>query len=88
MGELVWTNLPFGESKLSVTSTGFATRRLILIVRNSIELNVDVQLQVGTVGTGVMMPLYPSDPLVASPDSPAEVANPPRPKRRWWQIFR
>ena len=87
MGEFVWTDLPFGESKISVASTGFATRRLVVTVRNSEEVKVDAQLQVGTNGGATLVELYPSGPLVANPDPPAEVAKPPRPKRRWWQIF-
>ncbi len=87
VGELVWAALPFGESKISVTSPGFATSRLVLIVRNSIELNVDVQLQVGGVGGGALIEPDQS-PLVAYLDPPPEVAKPPRPNRHWWQIFR
>jgi hypothetical protein len=86
IGEIVWTDLPFGECKIGVTSTGFATRRLVLIFCNSIEVNVDVQLQVGGVG-GATLVEPDSSPLVAHLDPPAEVAKPPRPKRRWWKIF-
>lgn len=53
MGEFVWTDLPFGESKMSVTSTGFETRRLIVTVRNSDEVKIDAQLRVGTMGDAV-----------------------------------
>lgn len=89
MGEIVWTGLPFGESKINATSTGFVTRRLIVTVRNSDEVKVDAQLQIGSMGfPGEFIPLYPSGPLVASPDPPSEAAKPPRPKRHWWQIFR
>ncbi len=60
MGEIVWTDLPFGESKISVTSQGFATRRLVVTVRNSEEVKVDTQLEVGTNGRR-----YAESPLYA-----------------------
>jgi len=80
MGDIVWTDLPIGESRISVASRGFATRRLVVTVRNSDGMKVDAQLEVGR---GVMV--YTS---VAHSDSPSEVGKPPRPKRHWWQILR
>jgi len=87
MGEVTWTDLPFGESKISVTSLGFATRRLVVMVRNSDELKVDAQLEVGTNGGATLLAPDPS-PLVAHLDPRPQVTRPRHPKRHWWHIFR
>ena len=50
VGEIVWTDLPFGDSKIRVTSLGFEACRLIVTVRNSDEVKIEAQLRVGTMG--------------------------------------
>lgn len=88
MGELVWTDLPFGESSISVTSVGFATRRLIVTVRNAEEMKVDAKLNVGTMGGAVSVEVHieppaelphsltlPDPKMVAVP--PPDVTSPP-----------
>jgi hypothetical protein len=103
MGEIIFTDLPIGDSQLIVNHPGFKNLPLTVIVRNGDELGVTAKLEVSDVPTGILLvesppelpaPLPLSAPkLVASPPpvvdaTPVEVAQPPRPKRRWWHIFR
>jgi uncharacterized surface anchored protein len=48
MGETVFTDLPFGDSRLTVTCPGLKNLALTVTVRNSQEVRVDAKLEVGT----------------------------------------
>jgi len=49
MGEVVWTDLPLGDSHFTVTSPGFILLRLTVTIRNANEQIVDARLE-GFVG--------------------------------------
>jgi hypothetical protein len=49
-GEIVFTDLPLGDSRFAVAMWGFNTRRLTVIVRNGDELKVEAGIEIGFVG--------------------------------------
>ncbi len=80
-GEIEFGDLPMGDSRLSVKHAGFKNFPLTVTVQNGDEVLVNAKLQVADSRMGGAV-----EGRAAAP--PAEVASPPRPKRRWWQIFR
>lgn len=80
-GEIVLTDLPIGDSRLSVKHAGFKNLPLTVTVRNGDEVSVNVKLEVSDSRMGGAV-----EARVTAP--PAPVAQPSLPKRRWWQIFR
>ena len=46
-GEIVWTDLPMGNCRFRVTMLGFRDRRLTVTLRNSDEVKIEAQLEVG-----------------------------------------
>lgn len=52
-GEIVFTGLPIGDSKIKVSSPGFALLMLTVTVRNEAELTLDATLQVGSIEGGI-----------------------------------
>jgi len=90
-GEIILIDLPWGDSKVTVSARGFSGRPLTVTVRNGDELKVDTQLEVGAVGGATVVELVP---IESRPDEHTtlirgnpESATAPRPKRRWWRIF-
>jgi len=49
-GEIIFTDLPLGDSRIAVVSPGFPTRRLTVTLRNGDEVRVETSLGVGFVG--------------------------------------
>ena len=89
-GEIVLTDLPWGDSKVRVSARGFSGRPLTVTVRNGDELKVDTQLEITFRGGDSVEPA-PEESRPNEHPSPvrgnAELATPPRPKQRWWRIF-
>jgi hypothetical protein len=56
-GEVVWTDLPLGDSHLLVNAPGFNSRRLTVTVRDAIEKRVEAPLAIGTIGETVSIDL-------------------------------
>jgi len=90
-GEIILIDLPWGDSKVTVSARGFSGRPLTVTVRNGDELKVDTQLEVGAVGGATVVELVP---IESRPDEHTtlirgnpESATAPRPKGRWWRIF-
>jgi len=81
-GEIAWTDLPFGESRFEVSSSGFRMQRLTVTLRNDDEVKINTTLELGSVGGPVFVELEPARtrPTAASEPKPA--------KRRRWLIFR
>ena len=94
-GEILWTDLPVGDSVIVVKATGFDSRRLTVTSRNNKELLVEARLEVGSMGTVVTLAPEPAPvpPSLASAPAPAvsQTASPaspqPRRKHRWWKIL-
>jgi hypothetical protein len=93
-GEIVWTNLPLGDSHFEVTSPGFKPRRLNVMVRNSDEQTVVAWLEVAGDGGGLHIVDSEEEVTIKTVQAPypqtlgLPPASPPKPaKRRWWQIF-
>ncbi len=103
-GEVVWMDLPLGDSHFLVNVPGFRSRRLTVTVRDADEKQVEAVLDIGTMGTVVVIDpnqivvhggvlLEPGQmPYAQTLDlhpEPAPTWPAPKPaKRRWWQIFR
>jgi len=88
-GEILWTDLPLGDSVIVVSAPGYRPRRLTVTSRNDRELLVEVRFDIGSmeeeeviVSPGVPLPATQSLDSSSSSESP----QPKRPKRRWWQI--
>jgi Carboxypeptidase regulatory-like domain len=54
-GEAVFTDLPMGDSRISVTMPGFATLHRTVTIANSDEQRIDARLEVGTMGEVVLI---------------------------------
>ena len=60
VGEVGWTDLPFGDCRFTVSSPGFQIRTLTVTLRNGDELKLDAILLVGTVGEAIEVTLADS----------------------------
>jgi hypothetical protein len=96
-GESVRTDLPFGDSRISVTARGFTLFRQTITIRNSEEQVIEARLRVPEF-TGEVVIIEQSSPSEYIQHSqtldgiPAPVSVPASPqakpaKRKWWQIF-
>jgi hypothetical protein len=85
-GEIVFVDLPFGDSRFAVKAAGFNTRRLTATIRNGDELRVEAVLEVGFVGTTIEVAAEKTPPSQAAVSAPASESK--HPKRRRWLIFR
>jgi uncharacterized surface anchored protein len=74
-GEVAWTDLPFGDSRFTISQPGFRMRPLTVTLRDGDEVNLEAVLELVIVGT-----VY----IVGSAPAP----EPKRTKRRRWLIFR
>ena len=54
-GEIVFVDLPFGDSHFTVECPGFQTNRVTATLKNGNELQIETRLQVGTVGEYVIV---------------------------------
>jgi hypothetical protein len=54
-GDVVFTNLPLGDSRFTVEQAGFKTKPLTVTVQTNDELKIDAVLEVGSVGGGVII---------------------------------
>jgi hypothetical protein len=82
LGEIAFTDLPFGDSRFSVVAPGFNTKPLTVTIKNSDEIGVEIGLEVGSVG-GPM--LVETESAKMSSTLPATT----KPAKRWrWLIFR
>jgi hypothetical protein len=84
MGEILLTDLPMGDLRVTVSKPGFQSLPLIVTVRNADEQKVEARLQVGTVGGPAFVEPVRQDALR---DLPPGVIQPKRARKRWW-IFR
>lgn len=82
MGEALWTDLPMGTHRFSVSQNGFKTRPLTVTVQGSAELRIDVLLDVGIAVDGGMI-IADGEVTV----SRGGVVVPERKKRKWWKLF-
>jgi hypothetical protein len=97
-GESVWTDLPLGDSRISVTAPGFMLFRQTITIRNSEEQVIEAPLRVPEFTGEVVIIDQPApsgyiqspQTLVATPAPDSAPTSPqPKPaKRKWWQIFR
>jgi hypothetical protein len=91
-GEIVWTDLPLGESRFQVIVPGFKLRQLAAMIRNGDEQKIEARLELGTVGGVVSVdPVQIQTPQALDPISGTVTTRESQPKpakRRWWQIFR
>jgi hypothetical protein len=91
-GEILWTDLPLGESRFEVHVPGFKLHQMTAIIRNGDEQKIEARLEVGTTGTVVYVdPVQIQTPQALDPTSGAVTTRELQPKpakRRWWQIFR
>jgi uncharacterized surface anchored protein len=85
-GEIVFVDLPFGDSRFAVKALGFNTRRLMATIRNGDELKVEAVLEVGSIGTTIEVAAEKSPPSQVAVSAPAP--EPKHPKRRRWLVFR
>ncbi len=58
-GEIVFTNLPFGDCRFTIAMPGFKNRELTVTIRNGDEVNVEAVLDVGSVGGVVIVETAP-----------------------------
>jgi hypothetical protein len=54
-GEIVFTDLPIGNSRFEVTEMGFRTLRLTATIRDSEEVKIEAPLDIGFVGEVVLV---------------------------------
>lgn len=54
-GEIIFTGLPLGDSRITVTSPGFKNLPVIVTVSNADELKVNAKLEVGSVVMGIFL---------------------------------
>jgi uncharacterized surface anchored protein len=47
LGEIVLTDLPFGDCRFAVATPGFKARRLTVTVRNGDEVKIEAVLEIG-----------------------------------------
>src|ERR1019366_4435665 len=88
-GEIVFGDLPIGNSKITVASQGFSRRDIVVTIRNAEDVRFDVELTAAPIE---ILPVGPAPDLRAEPrdkdltfpaDPPA--ASPSKKKRRhWW----
>jgi hypothetical protein len=50
LGEIVLTDLPFGDSRFTIATPGFQTRRLTVTIRNGDEVKIETTLEIGLMG--------------------------------------
>lgn len=73
IGEVVFTDLPIGDSRLLVNRQGFRNLPLTVTVLKSQEVSVNAKLEIAVWGVDIMGEVAP--------------VVPQRPKRHWWHIF-
>jgi len=60
-GEVVLTDLPIGDSRVSVSVNGFRTLSLSVTIQSTDELTVNAKLQIGPVSMGVVVYAEPAE---------------------------
>ena len=89
IGEIVWLNLPIGDSRFAVSAPGFKTRVLSVAIRSGDEVKIQTTLDVREEDITV---IAAAPTLETTPPPPPIVAVDPPPnthpsKRRHWLIF-
>lgn len=103
LGEILWADLPLGDSRFLVAVPGFKFRRLTVTVRDANETQMEAALEIGTIGDmvsidpdqilahggGLLEPgQMPYAQTLDLPPEPAPTWPAPKPvKRKWWHIF-
>lgn len=87
-GEIAFTDLPLGDSRIAVIAPGFSMRPVTVTVRDGDELKIEVTLDVGTVGGAAMIEPVSVELDATAPALSASVPAAKRTKRRRWLIFR
>ncbi len=78
-GEIVLTDLPFGDCRFAVDAAGFNTRRVTATLTNSNEVNLKIVLDVGL---GVPMLVETQTEKMSS-----TLAPPPKRAKKRWLVF-
>ncbi len=68
-GEIVFTDLPFGDCRFTIATPGFKTRALTVTIRNGDEVKIEAVLDLGVSNMGVIVE-----------EVPVESTRRPRPK--------
>jgi hypothetical protein len=55
VGEIVFTDLPFGDCRFAVVASGFRKRPLTVMLRNGDEVRIEAVLEIANLGEVVMV---------------------------------
>jgi hypothetical protein len=58
-GEIVFTDLPFGDCRFTVAMPGFKNRSMTTTIRNGDEVKIEAVLEIGSMGGAVMVETVP-----------------------------
>lgn len=76
-GETVWTNLPIGNNQFSISSLGFKSKPVTVLIKSDSELKIETKLEIGSIGTIISI----------EPDRSEPKQQFKKPKRHRWWIF-
>jgi hypothetical protein len=85
VGEVLWTDLPVGDTHLMASGPGFRLRRLTVTVSDYKEQRVAALLEVAAIEDVPDLEVLP----MPNPDTLdlAPLTYPKPVKRKWWRIF-